>query len=1254
MHIKRWILIPALLLTLGGADGFGSFSESNYRLTEPYALDYSLEKRLDTKRTITKVSNYEYLVTVKVSNPGLEGIAKLEEVLPRGFVAREVKSSDGIFSFVDHTVKIIWMNVESGAELTVKYKINGRAVGTGSYSIRGKFSGSGGGSSTNGELKSSSFNFVNDDPQPLVTNTETSPAVGAKEAKNAELEKDFLALLGNGESLLGEKDFDAAIAKFQRALELKPGDPRAKEQLERARLLKENYMASKNTTHPTEQVDYLVEGNRHLEQNNFDEAIAAYEYALKIDPNNFEARDRLLSAKRLKKEREERLRLVSGEGASTELEARALEFNNLMAQGDAALQNGDLTAARNFYEQARDLNPESDLIREKLENLRIRERREALAASEGSGAGDAQDTYQALLMEGNALMAQNEYQKAKDKYEQARSMTDENDEAIRRLREAEARLKEEEAARALANQREHDAKVQQQREEEARKLVERGNRHLEERNYKKAIATFEQAMAMDENNQEAQTRLEEAIRQEEAVVAQALQERKERELEQAGSKAMEQGRYEEAIEQYQALLQVNPEHPKAEEWIERAEQAIVQTDNEIRTQAKILELAREGDEALKESNYERAIVRYQAALELQPDSKALKEKLAEAEQMRTRTLNDQQKMQEFNEFMQQGNTAFSGGDYDQAVASFEQALKLFPGNKEVAEKLKTAKEQRLLAQEEQKDNEAAKAALQARIDEMLGRAKLASEESNYRKAVQITEDAQELSPSNAVVEDKLKQYQAALAQQAEQVQALVQQGDQESAAKNYNAALSSYQEALEIDPFNSDLKAKIQVAESQLNAEQEAVAAQAEERQEQIEALTAVGDEAAEANKLEKALESYREALALNPESIELQQKVMLASNDLEAQKLAEEMQREFELLMEEGDAAMDAIDLDKAMRRYQDALALMPEDREAQRKYLAAEEANLALEAERKAKAAEAERQRQEALLRAEIANYIDEGDRLAAEGRYDEAISSYNKALEKMPGEDNVLAKLESVRLKQREEELMAKRVAVEVQVLIEDAEEQLADDNLEEAKNTLQEALDLDPQNEKVLMLLAEIRATQEAERVVEAAPLGERTEGQLLTMMSVAAEADEHRLTEQNNSQPDGTLQTNIPSPETGETAAAEGRNYREAVVEYPDSAEASTEVFEGELVFKVQVAATKELRATSWVKESYDLTQEVEMMEANGVHKYYSGTFKSYEDAKAYKLQVQSKGLSEAFVVGFYEGEKVDLQQALKIQAAQQP
>ncbi len=75
------------------------------------------------ERTISSVSQTDtkLLVSVKIKNDSISGFAKLEEMIPEGYIASSDEVHSAVFSFVDQKVKFLWMSFPFEKEFTVSY-----------------------------------------------------------------------------------------------------------------------------------------------------------------------------------------------------------------------------------------------------------------------------------------------------------------------------------------------------------------------------------------------------------------------------------------------------------------------------------------------------------------------------------------------------------------------------------------------------------------------------------------------------------------------------------------------------------------------------------------------------------------------------------------------------------------------------------------------------------------------------------------------------------------------------------------------------------------------------------------------------------------------------------------------------------------------------------------------------------------------------------------------------------------------------
>lgn len=97
----------------------------------------------------------------------------------------------------------------------------------------------------------------------------------------------------------------------------------------------------------------------------------------------------------------------------------------------------------------------------------------------------------------------------------------------------------------------------------------------------------------------------------------------------------------------------------------------------------------------------------------------------------------------------------------------------------------------------------------------------------------------------------------------------------------------------------------------------------------------------------------------------------------------------------------------------------------------------------------------------------------------------------------------------------------------------------------------------------------------------------------------------------------------------------------------DQLEKENKTYDGEeqggKLFRVQIGAfSKKINEDQFFKNIPDL---VYAKGADGLYRYYSGTFDNMKEAAKRKAQLLSKGLEQAFIVGYQNGERVTLKEA---------
>ncbi|MFB6257276.1 MAG: SPOR domain-containing protein [Flavobacteriales bacterium] len=98
------------------------------------------DTELAISRNVNKKGERQYMVTVTVQKGALKGYAKLEEMVPNGFVATKKETQSAKYIFKDGKAKFIWMEFPQASKFKVSYKLVQKKSEPGSYTIDGRLS----------------------------------------------------------------------------------------------------------------------------------------------------------------------------------------------------------------------------------------------------------------------------------------------------------------------------------------------------------------------------------------------------------------------------------------------------------------------------------------------------------------------------------------------------------------------------------------------------------------------------------------------------------------------------------------------------------------------------------------------------------------------------------------------------------------------------------------------------------------------------------------------------------------------------------------------------------------------------------------------------------------------------------------------------------------------------------------------------------------------------------------------------------
>ncbi len=440
-------------------------------------------------------------------------------------------------------------------------------------------------------------------------------------------------------------------------------------------------------------------------------------------------------------------------------------------------------------------------------------------------------------------------------------------------------------------------------------------------------------------------------------------------------------------ESYESLMRKGNEKYNAKDFISAKtyyEMALKQKANDPTAKQKLTETVKKiqedgarqevfyahldaGDQYYGQQKYEEALAEYEQALKVFPEDKYVG---GQADAVRAILKERQDKQDAFDTAMSQGESLLAEDNFDAAIVQFETASEIFPNDKLPKEKLAEARQKKQLYNEKV-----------ARFDKLMEDARQFGLRKNYEAAIDKLNQALELFPNDIEANNKRNEYQAAKGM-ADQYNGIIAAADQLYENKAYREAKAQYQSALAVvagDAYAMDMIGRL----DQLIAEQDA------EEAARIAAEQEAARLAAEAEAARLAAEAEAARIAAEQEAARL-------AAEAEAARIAAEQE-----------AARIAAEQEAARLAAEEAARIAAEQ----------EAARLAAEAEAARIAAEEEAARQAALAAAEaerqatIKTMLDAADALFNQQEYANAKVKYQEVVAFDEGNAAATAKIQEI---------------------------------------------------------------------------------------------------------------------------------------------------------------------------------------------------------------------------------------------------
>ena len=754
-----------------------------------------------------------------------------------------------------------------------------------------------------------------------------------------------------------DKDYINAKASYQYASRLKPDEEYPQEMLKKTMDLLRDRMAALEQYNAA-----IAEAEKLLIEGKPEEAIEQFEVASGIIPSeNYpqqkisEIRGGLEKEKAIeaaydeairkaeqyfkygkyedsKREFSAALEIKPGESYPSEkiaeIEDLLVELRDKEASYDEAISKADRLFDLKYYqeagaeyERALVFKPEAGHPKSRLEEI------EGLMQKKGE--------FDKLVDEADELYIAKSYEQAKSRYQEALKV-----------------FPGESYPEGMIDKINETLNSQKDKEELYANAIADADRFYNDQDWSNALGEYEYALSIKPGSKHAQDRVAEI---------KAVMEKSEKEEEQyvlavkTGDAFLEVSEYEKALQEYKNASAVKPDKQYPKERISEIEKLLTNRDA---VQQEYDAAIGAGDELMDQKEYDKAIAKYNEALEIIPGREYPQQKINEIAVLREQLAGA---TGTYEKLIGQADKLFEKKDYQEARARYEEAASYLPDETYPAERI--ARIDEILSARSEMENAYVSAVSEG--DDLFGSGDLENALVKYQ-------EANKLKPGEKYPSQKIDEIAGLLADQKReketdlQYQEAIRLADQHFDNGDYAGARLEYEKALSIKSGEAHPRERLDQIDS--------ILAGKKEKEETYAAAMSEGQKLMEKEKYEEARSSFTEALSVKPDGQAAQTELDRVNGILQEIRLAQES---YQQVIDRADQLFKEKKYEEAKAEYQTALQMKPGE-----KYPAG-------------RIKEIDKLIQELKLTRQLyADAIKEADDLYNAGEYDKALTAYENA--------------------------------------------------------------------------------------------------------------------------------------------------------------------------------------------------------------------------------------------------------------------
>ena len=507
-------------------------------------------------------------------------------------------------------------------------------------------------------------------------------------------------------------------------------------------------------------------------------------------------------------------------------------------------------------------------------------------------------SFQSLIASGDKEYANKEYIKAKTYYQEALRIKPNDASAKNKLDNTLQKIREE-----------------NKKEEQFFEYIDNGDNFYSNNELEKALAEYNKALKIFPKDEYALGKKQE--------ITTILKDEKDKldsfnEMVALGDNLLKQEKYAEAVMQYESALKLYPNNSAAKSKYQDAKSKKEVYDLKV---SEFERFCSQGQEFTLRKKYAEAIDAYEQALQIFP-AKEISDKVTELQAKKQVADNYDAKITE-------ADALYEDRSYNEAKAAYQEALSVIPNDSYALGMI--ARVDEIVNSPEYRKIQSDKAKIDSDFANFISKGESAESAKNYELALSYYVNALELKPNNAdalakkknaedmilYTEQQRKEQERLAAAEAErqrkeQIQSLINTGNQQITSKQYAEAEHTFNQVLALDPNNVVATEKLGVIAGFYEEIQR-------QKQENYNRAMSEGQYAMDSMNFAEAIRQYNIALTNKPGDEAATQQLTLAQQN-ENMRVAG-LQNEYNGYITKADAQFQTKNYDKAIEFYTKAM---------------------------------------------------------------------------------------------------------------------------------------------------------------------------------------------------------------------------------------------------------------------------------------------------------------------------------------------